>query len=243
MLDFCIENIDKLMPQEDKFKKALLNQLYERKKQIERNDFYVYQVSFSIDPDSLCLWNYYTKGNGIKGYNLKISTSELAKSIMPNNKYKNKPLKVYHSRVFYTEEDQLPIVKDIIDRFYEYSEREGYDSAIIDYCVDKLVSQGIFFKNLCFQIENEYRIAIYPYISNGQFYSIKDERKVEYKRGLDVPYVDIHFDKKALTGITISPTMDFCDTKETVIAWCKEKGYSNLDLKNSIVKSEIPVRF
>lgn len=75
-LDLCLENLNDLT-EEGKFRDYIRNSLEERKKNPNGDEFYIYQCSFSTNKDSLCLWNYYTKDNGIKGYNLKLIEKKL----------------------------------------------------------------------------------------------------------------------------------------------------------------------
>lgn len=61
VLQLCLDNIDTLIPNNEKLKKYFMKILDERKYCVQRDDFYVYQCSFSMKRDSLCMWNYYTK--------------------------------------------------------------------------------------------------------------------------------------------------------------------------------------
>lgn len=70
----------------------------------------------------------------------------------------------------------------------------------------------------------------------------KEERKTVKKHGLDIPYVDIHFDKDALIGITLSPTLKLADERSEILKIAKDNGYSNVTA-DSVCASEIPVRF
>lgn len=81
IMDLCIKNIEILVPNHDKFKYELLKRCGERKEKPQRDDFYVHQCSFSKYEDSLALWNYYTKGNNIQGYNLCFVSHELKSSL------------------------------------------------------------------------------------------------------------------------------------------------------------------
>ena len=56
------------------------------------------------------------------------------------------------------------------------------------------------------------------------------------------PYVDIHFDKDALIGITLSPTLKLADERSEILKMAEDNGYSNVT-SDSVCASEIPVRF
>ena len=80
------------------------------------------------------------------------------------------------------------------------------------------------------------------YVEDDKFLAIKEERKIVKKHGLDIPYVDIHFDKDALIGITLSPTLKLADERSEILKIAKDNGYSNVTA-DSVCASEIPVRF
>ena len=61
------------------------------------------------------------------------------------------------------------------------------------------------------------------------------------KHGLDIPYVDIRFDKDALIGITLSPTLKLADERSEILKIAKDNGYLNVTA-DSVCASEIPVR-
>lgn len=57
-----------------------------------------------------------------------------------------------------------------------------------------------------------------------------------------IPYVDIHFDKDALVGITLSPTLKPDDERDKILDMTKSNGYTGVT-ENSVFVSGIPVRF
>ena len=80
------------------------------------------------------------------------------------------------------------------------------------------------------------------------YYSTDDATAIFYscvalsKHGLNIPYVDIHFDKDALVGVTLSPTLKPDDERDKILAITRSNGYTGVTA-NSVVASEIPVRF
>lgn len=243
-VQLCLDNIDTLVKNDKKFKKVLKEELEKRKDFIQRDDFYVYQISFSRKRDSLCMWNYYTKGQGIQGYcfqfsfdNAKNVGSQILKPRFPSE---DKALKIYAGKVIYDKKRQLEIVKKLVDYFLEF-EREGKDSEsfIAAYLVDKIIHQGIFFKKECFSVEEEYRLAIIPLVDeNGKFHIIKDEREFCVKNGMFVPHVDISFVADSLTEIMLSPTLEKEIVEQSIKMICADK-YAKVKVKSS----EIPVRY
>lgn len=242
VLKLCLDNIDYLLGDNIGCKELLKKELQDRYVCVQRDNFYVYQCSFSLKKDSLCMWNYYTKGQEIQGYSICFSVDcnknigeQILKPQVPAE-YK-RPI-IYSSKVIYDKKRQLKIVKAIIDYFLAF-DRERNDSFVISYLVDKIVQQGIFFKDSCFDVEEEYRIAIMQYVNDdGSFFAIDDERCFLVKNGMFVPYVDIAFEKEKMTEIMISPTLESEIVKQSIKMICANK-YKNL--KVSI--SQIPVRY
>lgn len=242
VLDLCSDNIEALLP-DISFRKHIEKEIAIRKEKIQRDRFYVYQCSFSTNPDSLCLWNYYSKSQGIKGYNFKFSTSDLAKNIKPTAKDEGKEPPVYFGKVVYDETKQIDIIKRLLQKFVDFIKDDSiYEDFVAAYAVDKIIQQGVFFKMNLFSVEEEYRIAIVPYVdSDGQFAAIKEERSFMERNGIFIPYVDINFSPDILQSITISPTLDFQMTKQSLEMLLANK-YPNMS-SEAIIQSAIPVRY
>lgn len=241
VIQLCLDNIDMLIEDEilkTKFKKKL----DDRKHHIQKNDFYVYQCSFSMKRDSLCMWNYYTKGQGIQGYCIQFSIDNIenigSQILKPKATFKDKEQKVYAGKNIYERERQLKIVKALVNYFLNF-DRSGKDEFVLTYLVDKIIQQGVFFKKDCFSVEEEYRLAIIQFVDNhGKFYAIEDERGFCIKNGMFVPYVDISFDADKLKEVMISPTLETKIVEQSIKAICADK-YPRLQVEHS----EIPVRF
>ena len=242
VLDLCLENIDTLLSVSS-FRNHLERKITERKEKIQRDNFYVYQCSFSTNPDSLCLWNYYSKNQSIKGYNFKFSTDNLNKTIKPTVKNENKKATVYFGKIIYDKTKQIDIIKRLLQKFVDFLQTDTqHEEFVAAYAVDKIIEQGTFFKMEFFSVEEEYRLAIIPYVDdNGQFLALEEERLFMERNGIFIPYVDIEFAPDILQGITISPTLDFQMTKQSLEMILANK-YPNMD-SDAIVQSVIPVRY
>lgn len=247
IMDLCIENIDTLVSKHGELKEELLRQLSKRQNNPQRDDFYVYQCSFSKDKDSLALWNYYTKGNNIQGYNLCFASNELYSSIELESILDSKKLPaIWGGDVIYKKEKQLEIVKRVVDEFFDFSEKEGHHQyqLTISLLVDKLMLVGIFFKKECFNIENEYRMVMDLHIdkNTGMFTAISSEQKFYEKNGFLTPYLDVGFDANALKEIRISPTLDMETTRNSIYR-ATAKLYPHIRKYNLVNQSDIPVRY
>ena len=242
-LDLCLENLNDLTG-EGKFRDYIRRSLEERKKNPNGDEFYIYQCSFSIDKDSLCLWNYYTKNNGIKGYNLKFNREKVEDDIIrPEIRNTTEKLPLYSGKVIYNKDEQIEILKNIINKFQNYLEEKDfkrYEEFAAPWIIDRIFLQGAFFKKPCFKVEEEYRIAINQHIGKDGI-SIKSKRKFMEKNGIFIPYVDLPFNTDAVEGIIISPTLDYENTRNGVLSMTANQ-YRNIN-KDNIVKSDIPERY
>lgn len=192
------------------------------------------------------MWNYYTNQDSIQGYNLKFSSAKIVEAIHPTSAIEDGKVPIYSGMVVYDLKEQLAVLNTFFQRFMQfvakYNPSDRYSSMIAGMMIDKLSDQGVFFKKSCFSIENEFRVAISTYVEDDKFFAIKEERKTVKKHGLDIPYVDIHFDKDALIGITLSPTLKLADERSEILKMAEDNGYSNVT-SDSVCASEIPVRF
>lgn len=162
VLQLCLDNIDTLIPNNEKLKSLLKKILDERKYCVQRDDFYVYQCSFSMKRDSLCMWNYYTKGEGIQGYCMRFSfdnTKDIGSQILkPQITFQDKEQKIYAGKIIYNKEQQLEIVKGLIDYFLSF-DIENKEDFVLSYLVDKIVQQGIFSKKNVFLLRKSIETA------------------------------------------------------------------------------------
>lgn len=244
VLELCKKNIDYFDFLSNEFKEVFLKSCNERIKEPQRGRFFVYQCSFSTDKDSLCLWNYYTKADGIKGYNLKFDACALENAIHPELCDVTKSPKLRYGKVVYEKEKQLTIVSEIVRAFFDYCEKNEIKDLnfICFYLVDKIQYLGTFLKKPCFSVEKEFRLAYDLYLEENNTYAvIRDKQQFYEKNGIFIPYVDLKFDEKDLIGVGVSPTLDYKSARESILRIMGTK-YSNIK-NNTIYESEIPVRY
>ena len=211
----------------------------------------VYQCSFSTAGDNLALWNYYTKGEGIKGYNLCFSAHDLKSSLKTGEPKSGRNTKVTCGMVIYNTKKQIGIIKRVISEFSEVIIQEGADISnceiAIELLVEKLLFVGAFFKAPCFEHEKEYRMIVQPFAewsseTNSVYFSNLGKSAATYeKNGLLIPYVDIEFPQNALKGITSSPTLDFTEVQANLRNALRIYGYAEKTI--DIHPSQIPVRY
>lgn len=241
VLSLCKKNIDFLIPEESQFKTRFLYHLDAKRDVVLNDSFRVYQCSFSSNPDSLCMWNYYTKSNGVKGYSMRFNAAELPGKVLPEYEREDAKPRMIIGKVIYNEEEQLAILKEIVDKFVDYENKHGHYDFIASYAVRKILQQGTFFKKSCFEIEEEYRLVITLYLDGKEFVGIKNKVCFMERNDIFIPYVDINFESDVLTGVTISPTLD-SETTRLSIKLISQKKFSHLK-DDDIRASEIPVRY
>lgn len=247
VMQLCIDNIMSIVPDDKKFREQFLEACKLRRENPQKDTFYVHQCSFSKDEDNLALWNYYTKGDNIQGYNLCFDSKDLGDSLIMESALESGNIPViWKGDVIYDTNEQILFVKKIIQDYFDFAESDNHvnDGFTISYLVDKLMIFGIFFKNECFKVENEYRVVLDLYFdkSNGDFMAIKSKQKFYEKNGLLIPYVDIKFKPEALRNICISPTLDL-NTNENSIYRATLKSFPHISRSKAVKQSRIPVRY
>lgn len=251
-LDLCYEYMDDLFAGYSKRVKSVFEKAYKNKELdsiYPLNKYVVFQCSFSENPDSLCLWNYYTKGKGIEGYNIGFDVNNLFG--LDNNGISGKlniKRTTFIGKVIYSEEKQIEIIREIIDEFCDYLSEDNinYYNMIIHMLMDKIKAIGAFFKPKCFEIEQEARV-IFNFESEGvdEIDVNTGNRKVKLdyfeRNGIFVPFFDVGFKETLIKSIGCSPTLNNIENLVGINKYLKYKGI-NIEDEN-IYGSKIPVRF
>ena len=240
VLELCKENLSELMD-DTSLRSEIKKVIDERIVSPQSGNFYVYQCSCSTDRDNLALWNYYTKNKDMQGYNIKMRTDIIRKILIPTSERK---LPVHTGNVVYDKAQQLSTLKQILNRFCEFQTQNDPNNRHIKdlarFAVDKIMMQGIFFKNPYFEMEKEYRIAIVPYIEEtGEVYA-ELERKFMERYGIFIPYFDVAIPDELINGITVSPTMNFETAQKSLQ---NVLSLSTHLRQEDIIASKIPVRY
>ena len=250
VLELCLNSkFELLLPKEHRvYFKKYCKILYENPSKKSR---YIYQCSFSTQKDNLSLWNYYTKSDGIKGYNIGFGTIDLTQNLVTHAESQNRGIKIFHGMVVYSKSRQKAIVQKIVNDFKGIIEEHREDSEFcklaIELLLEKVLFIGAFFKDSHFIHENEYRLLIHltPYWDNDskcvKFLVIQKGASTYEKNGLLIPYLDIQFSKNNLKSVSASPTLSFEETESNIRNALKIHGY-NADAIQ-IQKSNIPVRY
>lgn len=232
--------------------RATCMRLYETPTKKQRH---VYQCSFSTAKDNLSLWNYYTKSDGIKGYNIGFYSKDLENGIDTNPSLPDVPaehkVQVFSGRVIYSIKKQKEILKSVVHDFSEviakHIDEVDFCNIAVELLVEKILHIGSFFKSPYFSHEKEFRLLIkLVAIWNEEnaaveFMSLGKGASTYEKNGLLIPYVDLTFSRDALKSITVSPTLSFEEISSNINNALKLHAYNQEAIQ--IDKSEIPVRY
>lgn len=250
VMDLCLNSRFELnLPKEHRaYFKKYCKTLFDNPLKKSRN---IYQCSFSLHNDNLSLWNYYTKNDGIKGFNLGFRSSALSQNLITHAESENRGIKIFHGKIVYSIKCQKNIIKKIVNDFRSIIESNKFDDEFcklaIELLIEKILFIGAFFKSPHFNHENEYRFLLHliPYwdekSNRVKFMVIQKGANTYEKNGLLIPYLDIEFSKNDLKFITVSPTLSFQETESNIRNALKIHGYNANSVE--IIKSGIPVRY
>lgn len=212
-----------------------------------------YTISFSMNGDSLEMWNYYTKGNSIQGYNIGFDIEKLASTIQIEildneghqiKRNEKKHLVLYQGKVIYDRSRQLELIELIFNEFYSKYKELGDEqmlSLVAHYMVSKAMNYGQFFKSKEFGIEEEYCLIFSTYLLEGNSEKgIPCQEKFRIHGGCIIPYQKCSFDIKSISEVTFSPSL-FNDMTEAGLSRLLDQY--GITGENRIKKSNIPLRF
>ena len=195
-----------------------------------------YLCCFSMDKDSLPMWNYYSKNSSCNGYNIILLPSYLEEEYAWQGESVEKStlatngLDLKYSRVIYDDQEKLGIIKAAILRPYCFRfEREDAIFRISAQISNCLRQWQLIFKKASYQYEREARmILILPdeYPDNAIDYK-QFEIKYRTKMGYLIPYVEMNFKSiEAFRGITVGPRENQEFAADTVKSLVKSRGYN-----------------
>lgn len=249
------ENIDRLCKDDKELKKYVEKELHLIKLGKWNEPIHNYIISFSQNGDSLEMWNYYTKGNSIQGYNIGFDVDKLSSCIQieildDNGKQitrnDEKHLVLYQGKVLYDKDRQMDIVESIFKTFYQkYIELNDKKmlSLVAHFIVSKIIDYGQFFKSKEFSIEEEYRFIYATALLEGKS---NPEKGIPFKEhfriheGCLVPYQKCLFNMNSISEVTFSPSLCNEMTEAGLNRLLDQYGILH---DSRIKKSKIPLRY
>lgn len=189
-----------------------------------------YLCCFSMERDSLPMWNYYSKGNRYEGYNIGFRYKETIQ------KCEN----VDVLRVIYNETDQVLILKAIIDNAYKnYTLCQHSIELCRRLITSALSSRSLQFKHEAFEYEKEVRLVLWE----PENYVLIDLKKeilhYRQKKGIIIPFYKVAFNKGQVKSLMIGPLIQTKIATDTAKSMLINKEYSDV----IIDYSRIPIRY
>ena len=185
-----------------------------------------YICCFSLDSDSLPMWNYYVKGNVYQGYNLEISNRFI------HDIQASEPL-VERYKVIYDDKEKQQKIQHFLTAIYAKRAEAERVQTIQDYIGIFLSKYRYVFKNRHFEHEKEVRAVIYRKKAMHQ-----EDIKFRATNGLIIPYIELDFDKHNLHRVTIGPLMEQAAACATLATFLRHSGYHP-----RIAMSGVPIRY
>lgn len=240
--DLVCNYLDSVKKYDGEFKdfiKKGLNNVKNNKNNEMRWSYYV--ISFSLNPDSLPIWIYYTKNQNSAGFNIEFD-KDIITEVIKNYSMMHGCLS---NKVLYNKKEQLSIIRTILNEYYKIylkspesiawntPKKKSMVNAFSD-----LLLLSLFFKSSFFKNEEEYRIVI-PVIQIKENLYIDLDFRIN--NGMLIPYVEVDFGKelKCVKGITISPTQKSPLVERGLRDFVIAQQYKDL----KISKSKIPLRY
>ena len=180
-----------------------------------------YVLSGTSNPDSLPMWNYYSKDGKYEGYSIKIDIGKVF-----NNFLQYEQGIIYAAKVVYSLDEQLGIIEDMISAAHssfnhqmKALKSEINDSEQLRDEHDRLVEElrndilnfigtcRLFFKNHQFEYESEIRIAILACTNEPN--NLKFKPSFSSVNGVIKPSIGLSLEPDfPISSVVVSPIID-----------------------------------
>ena len=193
-----------------------------------------YLCCFSSDPDSLAMWNYYSKTGHYEGYNICL----VADSLESNSGF-GKGYSLRLVKVVYDDDEKEKILDQLLVPLAElFSKEDDQGRKSILRSVQSAVDNLQFsFKNQCFAHEKEVRAILRVPRVNKDNEKIF-ERKYRQKNGFIIPYIEFPLRSGVVRGVTMAPLICEDVALKNAQAFLESRGHAV-----KVMASQIPIRF
>ncbi|MCY8932519.1 DUF2971 domain-containing protein [Bacillus atrophaeus] len=193
----------------------------------------IYALSFCINSDSNLLWSNYSNNDG---YSIQINYPKFKNYLKEKFKYKDY---VHSGYVIYDKKVQKKLIEDLLKTLLGIVRnllKPNLELEKVLLGVYSILSQySIFFKDECFSQEEEFRIAM---VFEDNF----DDYSCRISNGAFIPYIEVHFEKDCVEGITVGPKNNMDITINGLKHFLKLNKYNDIQ-DEKILKSRIPYRY
>ncbi len=200
-----------------------------------------------VEPDLLCMWNYYVNNGDYQGYNIGFNIEKFLKTFDTDEPKSADPFIVLYGQVLYEEKRQFAEIKREIETIESDYTLEGIEYAKVRLLM-YIDRYSPFFKHSKFAHEKEYRVVIEireKYLKEDGFKNFfgKNNQKITYefrtKNGIVVPFLKVKYNDNSVSRIYVSPKTEYDIAKESIQELLRVNRYENV----SIHKSAVPIRF
>ncbi len=199
----------------------------------------IFVACFSTEQDELSLWNYYTKTGSMAGYNIGFKVDKLVEKVKSQ-------LKVMHHFIYgkticekCKQESYLKEALEEYNLLYQKMTTEEDKEKVLKSLWGLIHVFSLFFKKEAFKNENEYRFVITEFTDILQKQNRAFQIKNRIQNSLIIPYIELDFDKDAVSVITTSPTIKQDYYKAGVESLLHQNEYH----QTKVEISEIPLRY
>lgn len=224
---------------------ALKNNSYEINNEIkgefESRSYFV--CSFSENPDSLSLWNYYTKNVNSVGYNICFDKQQL--TALAKKWEKNFGVTLY--KVLYDKEKQVEWMKNTLDLIYKYWKKYKNRKRLelLDHLQYLFACIRIGFKHPSFENEQEVRLVVElrgnQFLENLSIMPKQKEMKLRVVNNAFIPYLEIPFeDVNVVKRVTSSPIIKDERAIDSLYLLLYKYGYFD---SCEVWSSDIPLKY
>lgn len=200
-------------------------------------DFPIYVLSFCQNKDSNLMWSNYSNNDG---YNLVFDLSTFRTDFKILDVNVEDSVATYKSKVIYDKKIHKEAISEIADDYIEMIKNYSgidYESRLIKFHNLHLSFQilSAFFKDECFQQEEEHRFILVPAFADNLAYHCR------VANGAFIPYTRIGFESNLIKGITVGPKNKMDISEEGLKSFLTLNGFDSKDIE--IKRSNIPYRY
>lgn len=206
----------------------------------------LYVASFSLDRDSLFMWNSYTNNHNRFGYMLGVSADEFIK---PDFDYKSGSWS--SAEIIYDEDKQIKLIKQLVNDYNSIDiTLDNIESVMTNFSYS-FTYFAVFIKESSYSSEHEYRVLFEPNIfveyKDNPFKEFKEfdklfsewKMKLDYKirDGVLVPYIAFPYNRNSIKEIMPSPYMLYNEAERGLKHYFSFIG-AKIDIKKSSINSD-----
>ncbi|USD81672.1 DUF2971 domain-containing protein [Bacillus safensis] len=199
-------------------------------------DFPIYVLSFCQNKDSNLMWSNYSNNDG---YNLEFDLSTFRSGFKILDANDEDSVATYKSKVIYDKDIHKKAITELADDYIEIFEDSSINGAELTIKLYNLQLAfqilSAFFKDECFQQEEEHRFILVPAFADDLAYHCR------VANGAFIPYTRIGFDSNLIKGVTIGPKNKMDISEEGLKSFLTLNGFDSENIE--IKRSNIPYRY